>query len=117
MKETLIGLSAMGLIASLPVNAFAHTALASSNIEAGTTLTTVPDTLELTFGKAVGLAKLDLVDVKTNAVQELKLERDMAKTHSVNLPKLKIGNYTIRWRAIARDGHVMNGEINFTVTN
>jgi methionine-rich copper-binding protein CopC len=117
MKKLLIGLSAFGLLASLSGNAIAHTALSTSNIEAGTTLSVVPDTLELTFGKPVGLAKLGLVNLETNAIQDLKPARDMAKTHSINLPTLKSGDYAIKWRAIASDGHVMTGEIGFTVEN
>jgi len=117
MKHFLIGLSAIGLLATLPMATFAHTALASSNIEAGAALTVAPDTLDLTFGKSVGLAKLELVTAGSNNVQDITPAREMRTLHRVDLPRLKPGAYTIQWRAVAGDGHVMSGEIAFTITD
>lgn len=116
MKHLLAGLVTSGLLMSLPVSALAHAALSSSNIESGTSIAAAPETLELTFGKSVGLAILELVQEGSNAVTDLAPYRDMAKAHSAVLPNLKQGSYKIRWRAVASDGHVMKGEISFTVT-
>jgi len=98
------------------MGAFAHTALASSNIESGAALAVAPDTLNLTFGKSVGLAKLELVTAGSNSIEDITPAREMTTTHSVDMPSLKPGAYTIRWRAVASDGHVMSGEIAFTIT-
>ncbi|GHA94023.1 hypothetical protein GCM10009069_16430 [Algimonas arctica] len=115
MKHYLIGLTTLGLITSLPLTAHAHTVLASSNIEAGASMVAAPNTLDLTFVKSVGLAKLELTEAGSDTVLDLTPERTMAKTHRVDLPSLEPGNYTIQWRAVASDGHVMTGEIAFTI--
>ena len=41
--------------------------------------------------------------------------RSMKKAHLVELPHMAPGVYVVRWRAVAKDGHVMTGEIPFTV--
>ena len=43
-------------------------------------------------------------------------EHVRAVEHAAPLPELSEGAYVLEWRALARDGHVMTGEISFSVT-
>ncbi|PHR94113.1 MAG: copper resistance protein CopC [Robiginitomaculum sp.] len=97
--------------------AWAHTALKSSNIEHGSVLSDAPDHLEIVFGSAVGLVGIVLKDGGDQAI-DLAYEKpkSMQKSFSITLPTLEAGKYTFYWRTVAKDGHVMKGEIAFTVT-
>lgn len=107
---------ALTLMTGIPTYATAHTSLSASNIVAGSEVSKVPDTLELTFAKAVGLAAVELMgpDDETRTLQTAKT---MDKVHRVALPALTAGRYIAKWRAVASDGHVMSGEIPFTVVS
>lgn len=115
MKYVLPIILVGALIAGAPSIASAHTALSSSNIQAGSVLTDVPDELQLDFGKSVGLAKVEILTSDDKLVEEITPARSMTKRHIIEMPVLADGHYKIRWRAIAGDGHVMKGEIAFSV--
>ena len=40
---------------------------------------------------------------------------DMGTSYTVPLPTLAQGAYVLSWRMIARDGHVMNGVVHFSI--
>ena len=115
MRHWIIALVA-GIILAVPSGvALAHTVLKTSNIEAGATLAELPPNLELTFGKPVGLAKVEIVRSGIDKTIDVSVPRKMASTHKVDLPELPAGAYTLSWRAVAQDGHIMKGEISFTL--
>jgi methionine-rich copper-binding protein CopC len=96
--------------------AFAHTAVRETSITDNATLTAAPENFTVTFSAATGLANVTL----TNAAErEIALDytppRAMATTFTIPLPTLAPGAYTISWRTMAPDGHVMPGAIHFTV--
>lgn len=102
-------------LSALP--AFAHTVIASSNIEDGAELEAAPSAFEFSFGKEVGLASLELKTSEGETVDlSFKRPQQMSEEFSVPLPALDTGTYVLKWRAVARDGHVMQGEIGFTIT-
>ncbi len=97
--------------------ALAHTAIQTANIENGATLTEAPPAFEFSFGSAVGLAALELETAAGKAVEmSFDLPRDMQKDFFVALPPLLKNVYVLKWRAVAKDGHVMKGEVSFTIT-
>lgn len=115
MKQLIIAM-AVGLASiALPDAAIAHTSLSETNITSGSTVSELPDTLELTFAKPVGLAKVEFIKLGSEGNVELKIPRKMIKIHTVELPDFTAGEYVIKWRAVAQDGHVLNGEIAFTL--
>lgn len=115
MKHLITALAVGLTLVTVPYAAFAHKSLSKSNIEAGSTVTELPVKLELTFAKPVGLAHVEFVKPDSNESFDIKLPRKMIKTHSIELPDLPMGAYVIKWRAVAQDGHVLNGEIAFTL--
>ena len=109
--------AAAAAVLMLAAPAFAHTTIVASNIEDGAELTSAPDTFEFSFGADVGLAGLELETLAGEAVDiAFERPRQMGKDFSVPLPTLEPNAYVLKWRAVAKDGHVMRGEIDFTVT-
>lgn len=115
MKRLMTALAVALVMIVPPQIATAHTALSEANIKAGSTVTALPETLKLTFAKPVGLAKVEFIKRGSEDSVELKIPRKMIKTHTVELPDFTAGEYVIKWRAVAQDGHVMSGEITFTL--
>lgn len=113
MNRTLLaGLITTALAAS-PV--FAHTHLASSVPAAGSTVAAAPAEFVLSFTAA---AKLTALSVQKTGGKEQKitaLPTASARQAKIPAPKLENGSYTLNWRVVSDDGHVMNGKVNFTV--
>ena len=96
--------------------ASAHTELTASIPVDGTEVSSVAS-ITLEFRAAVRLARVELTRADGTTI-ELPLDRDApaAKQNLITLAEpLGPGEYTVRWRAIADDGHVLTGEFGFTV--
>lgn len=95
----------------------AHTTIVASNIEDGGEMSVAPEIFRFSFGDDVGLAGLDLETLAGEPIA-IGFERPsaMSRDFSVPLPSLGPDVYVLKWRAIAKDGHVMRGELAFTVT-
>jgi methionine-rich copper-binding protein CopC len=90
--------------------AFAHTALKGSNPASGSVLAQSPLVLTLTFLEPARLTYLALV----TPAGERRLQfvpGGSALTFSSPKPGLTQGRNEIRWRALSRDGHVVEGSI------
>lgn len=116
MKRLLLALCALLLpIANVPL-ALAHTAVRETSIPDNATLSASPASFTVTFSAATGLANVTL----TNAAgHEITLDyappRARVASFTIPLPALAPGAYTISWRALSNDGHIMPGAIRFTV--
>lgn len=116
MKRVLLALAAALLPITAVQTALAHTAVRETSISDNATLAAPPTSFTVTFSAATGLANVTL----TNAAgREIALDyaspRTMATSFTIPLPALAPGAYTISWRTMAHDGHVMPGAIHFTV--
>ncbi len=115
MKRILLALVAASLPIAATSPALAHTAVRETSIAEHATLSASPASFTVTFSAATGLANVTL----TNAGREIALDyappHTMAATFTIPLPALTPGEYTIAWRTMAHDGHVMPGAIHFTV--
>ena len=99
------------------VPAFAHTSIVSSNIEDGSQIEAAPASFDFSFGADIGLAGLELETLDGDPVEvAFERTRETGKSFSVPLPMLEPGTYVLKWRAVAKDGHVMKGEVDFTIT-
>lgn len=93
----------------------AHATLEKSVPAANSTLAATPGSVDLQFNEAVQVTALTLQagDAKAQAIGPLP---KMASSKiSVPLPSLSAGSYTIAWRAMSSDNHVMSGKIQFKV--
>jgi copper resistance protein C len=93
----------------------AHTSLSSSNPIEGQVVTENLEQITLDFATSIEeLSTMDLVeDGKKVALEEIKVENKQL-IGRISDP-LDNGSYTILWKIIGEDGHLINGEINFSV--
>ncbi len=108
--------------ASIAVAAFltagtaaAHPHLQKSTPAEGSTLTAAPSFVELTFSEPARITAFS-IQKDQGAPEALKaLPTDTTRSAKVTLPALASGAYTISWRVIGSDGHVMSGTLHFKV--
>ncbi len=102
--------------AGLTAAALAHASLKSSSINDGDILETVPNEITLEYTAVVGLAALTLQTGEGEAVDwDYRPPRRMQAAFTAPLPALDEGSYLLSWRAMAGDGHVMTGQIAFSL--
>jgi methionine-rich copper-binding protein CopC len=105
--------------AGWPAAAGAHAALVNSVPAARATLTTPPARVTLTFNERLeaAYARVSVWDAAGEQV-DLKdgaLDGDTQKILAVSLPALAPGSYTVRYRVLSVDGHVVEASFAFTV--
>ena len=111
--KMLTGLAAIAALASSA--AYAHTHLTSSVPAQGSILAAAPAHIELKFSEATRLTALTL-QKKEVAEQKLSpLPTSAVSEIKIPAPKLAAGKYTLQWRAVGDDDHVMTGAVQFTV--
>jgi copper resistance protein C len=117
MKKILIG-TAFGLICLLSASrlAFAHALLVSSNPAVNGTVHGPGVVVDLKFNSRVDGTRSRLVLVFPNgAAQALALLKQPAPEELTARAELEPGAYTLRWQAVAADGHITRGEVPFKV--
>ncbi|MCE8012690.1 MULTISPECIES: copper resistance CopC family protein [Halomonadaceae] len=94
----------------------AHAPFQGSVPKDGATLSAeaVPEQLELKFGHTLRLTSVMLRPHEGEAVS-LDTSNRLGSEHSLALPELAPGHYVVQWRGMAVDGHVMSGNVEFTV--
>ena len=109
----LIGLAALGL----SVAAQAHTHLKEAIPADGSTVKSSPENIMLMFSEA---AKVTAISIQKEGDKEQKLSPLPAEASAhvmVPAPKLAPGKYTVNYRVVSDDGHVMSGKLHFTVSD
>ena len=94
----------------------AHTHLKAAVPAEASTVQGSVDHIELTFSEKARLTALTLQ--KEGATEEQKLAplpTEAAAQVSVPTPKLGPGKYTVSWRVVSDDNHIMSGKLHFTV--
>lgn len=114
-KFALYSLACLIILFGFGQRAFAHAHLLSSIPQANGTVHGPAVTIDLKFNSRVDGVRshVDLV-LPDGKVEPLKTTApgDAELTAQVRLAP---GKYTIRWQALATDGHITRGEIPFTV--
>jgi len=109
-------LAALAAAAILAAGALAHTYITNSNIEDGAVLAEAPESFDFSFADAVSLIGMELETVSGDPLGlDFTRSPEMTRDFSVALPELSEGAYVLKWRAAARDGHIMRGEIAFEI--
>jgi methionine-rich copper-binding protein CopC len=108
-------LSAIALSAAVLV-AHAHALLKKSTPTDGSTVSSPPASVVLTFSEATRLtaAWIEKGDGPKEKLGPLPVKP--ATEITVALHKLTAGTYRLSWRALGDDGHVVPGELHFTVS-
>jgi methionine-rich copper-binding protein CopC len=98
------------------VAASAHAHLQKSSPADNSVITTSPPNLVLNFSEAARLTALS-IQKDNEPRQTLKpLPTTAALQISIPLPHLTPGTYSVSWRVLSDDGHVMAGALHFTLT-
>jgi copper resistance protein C len=117
MRTKLVSITAV--VASLLVSsslAFAHAVLLSSTPKAHETLHGPSLDFDLKFNSRVDGTRSSLSVVEPDgSVKALPLSKQVEPNELIAQAKLSPGNYTLRWQALAIDGHITRGQIPFTV--
>ncbi|HEU4625041.1 MAG TPA: copper resistance CopC family protein [Steroidobacteraceae bacterium] len=112
MSKGFIGAALLSLAA---VVAQAHTHLKSATPADGSTVQTAPERITLTFSEP---ARVTALTIQKDGEPEQKLAplpSESAAEVSVPAPKLAPGKYTVSWRVVSADSHIMSGKLHFTV--
>ncbi len=109
----------LAALALSPALATAHATLVKSSPARRATLAESPPRVELVFSERLeaAYARLRVEDASGARVDlgDVGLARDDARRLTVSLPPLAPGAYTIRFRVVSVDGHVVESSLPFTV--
>ncbi|HLY53434.1 MAG TPA: copper resistance CopC family protein [Steroidobacteraceae bacterium] len=113
---SLRALSLCCALALLPGVTQAHAHLLHAVPADGAVLRAAPARVVLTFSEPARLAVLWVAPENGARRRIASLPVEAAPEISVPLPPLSPGRYTLTWRVIGSDGHVVPGELRFTVS-
>jgi methionine-rich copper-binding protein CopC len=109
--------AALPIAATLAVPAFAHAPVEGTSPKNGSTVSKVR-TVSMRFGEAVVTGKITVYNASGSALAARasglapKNKARLRATFHKNLPS---GSYTVKWRALADDGHHEKGTFTFRV--
>jgi methionine-rich copper-binding protein CopC len=94
----------------------AHAHLQQSTPVDGSTLSSAPGSLVLRFSEAARLTALWIQRSGGTRQRVTPLPDKPQATISVTMPQLEPGSYLVSFRVLSDDGHVVPGQIHFTLT-
>ena len=101
--------------------AFAHASLVKAEPARRAVLSTAPSQVRLWFNEEIepAYASLSLLDEEKKSVTDnkVKVHPEDAKSILLELPEIQPGRYTVKFRVLSVDGHVVDSDYNFTVTD
>jgi methionine-rich copper-binding protein CopC len=122
MRNLKVLLLAVGLIFSVSPAATAHAELVKSFPVANAKLTKSPKFVQLEFGEAIVTLKsksansIVITDSKAQKLETSKIviKKSVARVDFIGT--LKPGKYTVKYRIVSADGHVLNANFKFTLS-
>jgi len=96
--------------------AHAHAHLASSTPAEGSTVSAAPPSIELKFSEAVRLTAVSVQKGDEKKQPLAALPEKASDKISLALPALAPGKYSVNYRGVSADNHVVSGAIHFTVS-
>lgn len=116
MSKSLTLLAALLLYTT---TAFAHSPVKSTEPANGDVLDAVPAAIDISFAKPARLMKVEVIHTVGDVSETIRLEiptREQIEDISL-IPGLSVaGDYSVNWRALGEDGHVVMGTFSFSVT-
>ena len=103
-----------GALSILVATAHAHAHLTAA-VPAEGSSGKAPEHIVLSFSEAARITVMTLQREGEEPRKLSPLPEAMAARITVPLPKLLPGKYTLSWRAVSDDGHVVPGVLHFTV--
>jgi methionine-rich copper-binding protein CopC len=122
MRNLKILLIAVGLVFSGTQSAIAHAEVVKSFPVANSTLTKAPKYVQLEFGESItnltskNAKSIVILDSKATkiATSKIVIKKAIARVEFVGT--LKPGKYTVKYRIVSADGHVLNAQFKFTLS-
>ena len=122
----------LAILLVLPIAANAHSPLASSSPQNGETLDVSPTEIFMEFKLPAKLIKVDLRkqsdkqgksflgglfggDDGDSVPLGTSFLMTIDKRQIIPLPSLQNGSYSLTWRAMGEDGHVVKGDLTFNI--
>jgi methionine-rich copper-binding protein CopC len=111
------------LIISLkfPIPVFAHAILVKSHPEADSTIEESPKQVDVWFNEKVASELKALTEINSAGkrvdnkdIKQAKLDRSHI---FIRTPQLPPDTYTVRYRVMSSDTHIVTGRFNFTIKN
>ena len=101
----------------LPAAASAHATLTKTEPEYGTRVERAPKVVRLHFDQSIDALPnaIHVYDAKGRLVSGRTLLSKDERTIAAPVSRLARGGYTVRWRAVSADGHVVSGVYTFGV--
>ncbi len=96
--------------------AFGHAHLQKAAPADGSTISRAPPNVVLTFSEAARLTAAWIQKGEEPKQKLAPLPDQTAVEVTIPLPALSPGGYVVSWRALSADGHVMPGQIRFTIS-
>ncbi|MEL6219903.1 MAG: copper resistance protein CopC [Pseudomonadota bacterium] len=109
-------LATIALTAATVSAAFAHSPIKYTSPGDGATIANAPSVIEIIFDGEMRLTRVTL-DGPGDGAQRLELSGIEMPTPEYRLPApaLVAGRYSVEWRGMAPDGHVMTGSFVFEI--
>jgi methionine-rich copper-binding protein CopC len=95
--------------------AFAHAHLLQATPADGSALTQAPSTFSLKFNEAATLTALSVQKDGQPAQKMNDLPTKPSAQFNIAAPRLDAGSYTLNFRALSDDNHVVSGAIKFKI--
>ena len=122
MRNPKVLLLAVGLVFSGTQSATAHAEVVTSFPMSNSTLTKAPKYVQLEFGESITNLKsknansIVILDSKATkiATSKIVIKKAIARVEFVGT--LKPGKYTVKYRIVSADGHVLNAQFKFTLS-
>jgi methionine-rich copper-binding protein CopC len=104
------------LLAVGATSAQAHARLLDASPADGSEISAAPTELVLHFSERARLVVLWIAKDRGSPQRVVPLPEQPQARIVVALPPLAAGHYTVSWRALSADGHVVPGRMRFTLT-
>jgi len=105
--------------AACPTSVFAHAILVRSNPEKDATVNESPNVIGVWFNEGVGSEYKALAVIDSNGKRVDNHDAEQGLTDKsylyASVPKLAPGQYTVRYRVVSKDSHIVTGKFQFSV--
>jgi hypothetical protein len=119
MRHSVIGAAFLATALLVPAAASAHASLVKSVPGRRAVLVTPPTRVQLWFNERLepAFSRLSVWDAEGKQVdaRDVQVDTQDPKLLSVGVPALQPGRYTVRFRVLSVDGHVVESEFPFTL--
>jgi methionine-rich copper-binding protein CopC len=117
-KKTLLSIAFL-ILSTSPLPAFSHAIMVKSQPEENATLTVSPKQIDVWFNDKVGseYKALAVIDSTGARVDNKDVQQELLDASHVycTIPTLPAGTYTIRYRVVSIDTHIVTGKFQFTI--